>query len=143
MRVERTGSGQGVGSTRRASPAGGGGNFAAAVSRVGRPAGAEGTSSVSSIGALTGVEALVALQEVDGDRAGRKRARDRASSILESLDELRLALLDGRLTGAQIERLVATIASQRALTDDPRLNDVLDEIDLRAQVELAKYQSRA
>lgn len=142
MRVERTGSGQGVGGARRAGPAGGGGNFAAAITKAGRPAGAEGAAPVSGVGALSGVDALVALQAVDGDRAGRRRARERAVSILDSLDELRLSLLEGRLTVGQIERLVATVASQRSLTDDPRLNDVLDEIDLRAQVELAKYQSR-
>lgn len=143
MRVERTGSGQGVASTRRTTPTAGGGNFAAAVTRAGRPAGAEGAVPVSSVGPMTGVEALVALQAVDGDKAGRRRARERAGSILDALDELRVALLDGRLTMGQIEGLVARVASQRALTDDPRLNDVLDEIDLRAQVELAKYQSRA
>jgi hypothetical protein len=142
MRVERTGSGTGVAGTRRTSPAGGGGNFAAAVSRAGRPAGAEAAAPVSSVGPLSGLDALVALQAVDGDRAGRRRARARAASILDGLDELRLALLGGQLTMGQIERLVASVAAQRTVTDDPRLNAVLDEIDLRAQVELAKYHAR-
>lgn len=142
MRVERTGSAPGVASARRTSPAGTGGNFAAAVSRAGQAGGAEAAGPVSSVGALSGVDALVALQTVDGDKPGRRRARERAGRILDSLDELRIALLDGRLSEGQLQRLVTSIAAERTLTDDPRLNDLLDEIDLRAQVELAKYQVR-
>ena len=142
MRVERTSAGRGVASTKKPAAPSSGGSFASAIGRAGGTAAAESASPVSSVGPLTGVDALVALQAVDGDRAGRKRARERASSILDSLDELRLALLEGRLTEAQLTRLAARVQSQRAEIDDPRLSAVLDEIDLRAQVELAKYQQQ-
>ncbi len=84
------------------------------------------------------VEGLLALQEVGDERNNRRRARNRASSLLDELDQLRHALLDGTITVAQLNRLVAVIASERVTTSDPQLNELLDDIDLRAQVELAK-----
>lgn len=145
MRVERTGAGASTSGTKRSSPAsgaGGGGNFASAINRAGSTATTEAARPVTNIGNVGGIDALVALQAIDGDRAGRKRARDRGHAILDTLEDLRIALLDGRLSGAQIQRMADLVASQRGLTDDPKLNDLLDEVDLRAQVELAKYQSR-
>lgn len=142
MRVERTGSAPSVGGARRTGQTGSAGGFADAITRAGRSGGTAAAAPTTAVGPLTGVDALVALQAVDGDRSGRRRARERAVRILDSLDELRIALLDGRLTEAQLQRLVAAVESERTMTDDPRLNAVLDEIDLRAQVELAKYQTR-
>jgi hypothetical protein len=54
------------------------------------------------------------------------------------LDELRLAILDGRLRPVDLERLTRLVAEQRTAADDPRLAGILDEIELRAAVELAK-----
>ena len=95
-------------------------------------------SSVSGNGALGPVDALLALQEVPGESNRRGRAQQRGEDLLDRLDELRLAMLDGRLPMATIERLADVANAQRAKTDDPRLVEVLDEIELRAAVELAK-----
>lgn len=97
-------------------------------------------SSVSGGGALGQVDALLALQEVPGESNKRGRAWQRGEDLLDRLDELRLAMLDGRLPQATIERLAAVASAQRAKTDDPRLVAVLDEIELRAAVELAKLE---
>lgn len=95
-------------------------------------------SSVSGSGALGPVDALLALQEVSGEPNRRAEARQHGEDLLDQLDELRLALLDGRLPRAVIERLAAIVGAQRVKVDDPHLVQVLDEIELRAAVELAK-----
>jgi class II flagellar assembly regulator FliX len=95
-------------------------------------------SSVSGNGALGPVDALLALQEVAGEPNREAAARQRGEDLLDRLDELRLALLDGRLPRAVIERLAAVVGAQRAKIDDPQMIEVLDEIELRAAVELAK-----
>ena len=95
-------------------------------------------SSVSGSGALGPVDALLALQEVSGEPNRRAEARQHGEDLLDHLDELRLALLDGRLPRAVIERLAAVVGAQRIKVDDPHLVQVLDEIELRAAVELAK-----
>ncbi|HYC15471.1 MAG TPA: flagellar assembly protein FliX [Stellaceae bacterium] len=47
-------------------------------------------------------------------------------------------MLGGGLSPARVAELQRVAQSERGRIDDPRLLAVLDEIDLRAQVELAK-----
>ncbi len=84
------------------------------------------------------VDGLFQLQEMPDALAQRRRAVQRGGTLLDRLDDLRLALLAGSLSQAQIAELQRVVASERDLVDDPRLLAVLDEIDLRAKVELAK-----
>lgn len=84
------------------------------------------------------VDGLFQLQEMPDALAQRRRAVQRGSTVLDRLDDLRLALLGGSLSQGQIAELQRVVASQRGVVDDPKLLGVLDEIDLRAQVELAK-----
>src|SRR4051812_6084958 len=82
------------------------------------------------------VEGLVKIQEVD-DRP-EQQPRRRGEEILARLDELRLGLLEGRIPRERLEDLVRLCEQQRSNVADPRLAEILDEIDLRARVELAK-----
>lgn len=88
--------------------------------------------------APSGITALLALQEADSASERASRGKARAEDLLAELDKLKVGLLTGRLDKAGLERLVALAASRRPSIDDSRLASVLDEIDLRAQVELAK-----
>ncbi|VAW11396.1 hypothetical protein MNBD_ALPHA09-703 [hydrothermal vent metagenome] len=95
------------------------------------------TGVVASL-SIASVDAVMALQSVD-DPAGRKaRAVERGTRILDDLDELKIALLEGRISTGQLNRIIGLIAARREHSGDDRLDDVLDGIDLRAQVELAK-----
>jgi len=109
-------------------------SFSKALSGSSTPA----PTSVSGSGTLGPVDALLALQEIAGESNRRSAAQQRGEDLLDRLDELRLALLDGRLPRATIERLASMVNAQRVKSDDPRLVEVLDEIELRAAVELAK-----
>lgn len=109
--------------------------FARALSSDGE---APPASTVSGGAALGPVDALLALQEVSEDPGGRNRGRRRGEELLDSLDDLRLGLLAGSLPLAAIERLAAMVSAKRGQVDDPRLTEILDEIEIRAAVELAK-----
>ena len=63
--------------------------------------------------------------------------------ILDRLDEIRHGLLSGSLSLAQVTGLANLVRSRRATIADPRLRDVLDEIELRAEVEIAKLTAAA
>jgi hypothetical protein len=102
--------------------------------------GAAGVSGAGGVSAVGSLDALIALQEVGGPLERRRRAAGRASLILDALDELKLELLAGGLTATVVEALARAVRDQRALTDDPRLEGVLDEIETRAAVELAKLE---
>jgi hypothetical protein len=85
-----------------------------------------------------GVGSLLAVQELPDATAERRRAMDRGFDILDRLDELRLALLDGRLDRRSLEGLAESVRQARSAVDDPGLAAVLDAVELRAAVELAK-----
>ncbi|HEY9219700.1 MAG TPA: flagellar assembly protein FliX, partial [Phenylobacterium sp.] len=68
------------------------------------------------------------------------RAVSRGGRILDVLDQVRIAMLGGELTVGDLERLKRAVRDERDLTEDPALEAVLDEIELRAAVELAKHE---
>lgn len=99
------------------------------------------TVSVSSAAAPATVSALLALQgsAVEGGDAGTARAKNRAEDLLQKLDQLRLDLLNGGIPRDRLIGLAHSLKSAKDTVFDPQLRQVLDDIDLRAQVELAKY----
>ena len=124
--------------TRRSErgSASGTGSFAEALAPGETPA----PSSVSAGAAIGRVDALLALQEVSNDPDAPSRGRRRGEALLDHLEELRLGLLTGGLSRAVVERLANLVAEKRAQVDDPRLAAILDDIELRAAVELAKLR---
>ena len=59
--------------------------------------------------------------------------------MLDILDDIKLALLAGQLPKSKLSRLLSVVERQQGIFSDPRLKDVLDQIELRARVELAKF----
>ena len=88
------------------------------------------------------VDALLALQGVDdaAERASRGRVVQRCDDILDKLDEIRLSMLHGDITVGDMVNIADVVASHRESITDPKLTELMDEIDLRAQVELAKMR---
>ncbi len=133
-----------------------GAGAAAGVAGARRPAGAGGFSPTAEAGGaglaaasapatgagpVTGLEALLALQDVGGPLERRRRAIARGGRLLDDLDKIKLALLDGGDPAAVLGALRAGVAETRERGEEPALDDVLDQIDLRAAVELAKAEA--
>jgi len=87
---------------------------------------------------LNPLDALLSLQELPDALAGRRRAVQRGSSLLDRLEDLRLGLLAGIVPRERLQQLAELAQSARDGVDDPRLAELLDQIDLRVAVELAK-----
>lgn len=107
------------------------------------PAAASQASGVAATSAVMGVEALLTLQDVGGPLERRRRAVGRAGRLLDALDEIKIALLHGQLSAGDLQRLERAIRDQRAATGDPQLEELLNEIETRAAVELAKLEQAA
>jgi hypothetical protein len=140
-------SGPKLGATNRVGQTGSAGGRAAggqAFAVQGQAAARESAPSArtAGLGGVSSVDALLALQQLDGPLERRRRATGRANRILDVLDEVKLALLEGG-GGGSLDRLVDAVRQERSATDDPRLEGVLDEIETRAAVELAKREARA
>jgi hypothetical protein len=119
--------------------------------RTDRRVGAQGSFTVSQADAprtaaplsgatpLSAVDSLLALQAVPEASEGKRRAVKRAGDMLDLLDDIRLGLLEGGVPKGKLEGLLRMVQSRRDTLADAGLAQILDEIELRAQVELAKF----
>ena len=96
------------------------------------------TAPVSGTAPLAAVDAVLALQEVPDATEGLARALRHGADMLERLDDIRHGLLLGTIPREKLKALVEMVQGRRERADDPRLAAILDEIELRAAVELAK-----
>ena len=90
-----------------------------------------------SLGTMDAVLALQGEQEDPAERRRRKTAK-RGTDILDALDGLKAALLGGRVAPADLRRVVTRLRDGFAPSGDPGLDRIMAEIELRAEVELAK-----
>jgi hypothetical protein len=103
---------------------------------------ASATTAAGAVGGIADVSALMALQGVEDVTERRRRAVRRGAGLLDRLDELKLALLADQDGEGALNGLRRTLAESRPDDDHAPLNAVLDQIDLRAAVELAKAEVR-
>ena len=120
---------------KRATKAGstGGSSFAKHLDEGGEAGAAGSVNNTNAVGGILGV------QEVDDALAHASKGKMRAEDILDKLDDLRMQILSGGISREKLLQLSRTVNSQRAKVTDPKLAAILDDIDLRAQVELAKH----
>lgn len=87
------------------------------------------------------VESILSVQEVPDAPEERSRglARQYGDDILDRLESLRRDLLLGAIPKDKLVDLAHTLRARQGQTDDPRLRAVIDEIELRAKVEIAKF----
>lgn len=105
--------------------------------------GVSGAAPAAGVSAVSSMDALLALQAVEEPGERRRRAVKRAGRILDALDRLKIDLLEGRASPAGLQSLIAAVREERAGSDDPGLQSLLDQIETRAAVELAKLSVRA
>ena len=103
---------------------------------------AKETSAAAATQSIAKVDALLAVQGLESatERKAKRQMRERADKILRQMDHLRLGLLTNNLTLGQVVDIADVVASHREKISDPKMSAVLDEIDLRAQIEIAKMR---
>lgn len=114
-----------------------------------REAGAEGfaldvheTAATAPSRAAASLAAPGALLALQIDAPGRRRRQiKRGSETLDALDRLTLGLLSGAESETDLLALRRSLADGEP-TEDAGLDSVLQEIDVRAAVELAKREKR-
>lgn len=143
MKIGNVDGPKGVGGTKRKKSASGagGGAFADQLRSAGGADEAAPSEGIVGTSALDGVDALLAMQEVGDstEERNRKQAHSYASDLLDRLGLIQDALLRGAIPKENLMQLAKRIREGRAKVQDPRLNEILDEIELRAEVEIAKY----
>src|SRR5262249_17847668 len=85
-----------------------------------------------------GIDALIALQGVEDPIERRRHAVRRGRLALDALDELKIGLLGGTLSTATLNKLRSAATYLKDGSAEAHLDGVLDEIELRVEVEIAK-----
>ena len=93
-----------------------------------------GTSSISV------TDAIFSTQMVGGEeeREIRKKLVKRSSELLDKLEDIRDGLILGYISKDKLIEISRFVKEKRFNTEDKRLKDIIEEVELRVEVELAK-----
>lgn len=131
--ITHSGTAKKTGSTRAA------GSFAdilaAAETADAAPAAATGDVAAADL------SNLLALQEISEEDVRRRKLVQQGKSLLDVLEGLRRQLLMGTLPPSLLRDLARQIELKKQTVEDPQLTAIIEDIELRAAVELAKLEA--
>jgi hypothetical protein len=141
-----TSSVRGAGAARKAGPAGKAGEFAAELDKLGGADQTSGPDSAPEVSGVVNVGGILAAQSVGDERGAdyneRKRRAARGAELLDRLEDIRRGLLLGSIPKDKLADLARMVREKRERGADPVISRLLDEIELRAEVEIAKLSRR-
>ena len=105
---------------------------------LGEPETSSDAAASSPLRAISTVDALIALQGIEDPTERKKRAVAKGRHALDTLEALKLGLIDGSVDQSTLARLKVASEGLTEGCGDSGLDAVLSEIDLRVAVELAK-----
>jgi len=97
-------------------------------------------SIVAGPGPIGALDSILMLQGLDDSTDGRSKGVEHGEQLLDMLDQVRDGLLAGGVPRSTLNRLANAVSRRHDAFNDPKLQTVLDEIELRAHVELAKLE---
>ena len=141
IKIGSTGSAKGIGGVRGASSSSTSVSGADFASYLETPAAVSQNAPVTGLNGVSAVEAMLLAQSV-GDQVVNEERKRRAvahgENLLDRLEDIRLALLQGSISKSKLIELAQLLRVRREEGLDEKLSALLDEIELRAEVELAK-----
>lgn len=110
-------------------------------SHLERSSASDGHSEVVETKPVASMDGILSLQEVpDASEDEKRRALyQRGEDILDRLGEIQREILSGAISVDRLQNLAQTLRARRESVEDERLQQIIDEIELRAEVEIAKW----
>ncbi len=135
MKVSEVGKNNDIASTK-AKKSAGGVSFASYLNNITD----KQTQPLSGINNLSGVDAIFAAQMADNieEKEKRKKLIKKAYTLLDCLTDIRDALLVGQISMQKLIDISRLVKEQKEICEDKKLLDIIAEIELRVEVELAK-----
>ncbi len=125
-----------LGTASKAKKTSGGDSFSLYLKETMKPSSAPvgGTSGISVS------DAIFAAQMAAGDEENEKRRQmlRRGNTLIEKLEEIRDALLMGYISKDKLIEISRYVKETKINTADEKLAELIGEIELRVEVELAK-----
>ena len=114
----------------------GGENFADYLST----GGVSKQDQVQATAAMTSADAIFAAQMVqdEEERQIRQKLVKKGNTLLKNLEEIREGLLVGEISKEKLIEISRFVKEKDIQSSDPKLQEILQEIELRVEVELAK-----
>lgn len=127
---------QNVSTSSKAKKSSSGGDFASYLSTGGM----QKTSVISSMSSLSLGDSILSTQfaEEEEKKAKQKQLVKRAESLIEKLEEIRNGFLVGYMSKDMLIDVSRFLKLQKIDVDDSYLTELVSEIELRVEVELAK-----
>ena len=96
--------------------------------------------NIQASSSITSADAIFAAQMVNDEeeREIRKKQVKRGFVLIEKLEEIRDALLDGYVSKDKLIEISRFVKEHQVESGDARLQEIIAEIELRVEVELAK-----
>jgi len=132
LRIDGTNRSNGVTGRNAVGKSGGGPAF--------MPVGEQGPARVNTAAPVmpaAGLDAILALQAVGDFTESRRKTVKRGASLLDLLEGMKADLLVGRVAPGRLEAMVSQLGVMRDRVE-PDLDALIDDIELRVRVELAK-----
>lgn len=100
----------------------------------------EDKASLTAASGVSSSDTLLAIQMAgdDEEQEIRKKLLKRGKNLIEKLEEIRDGLLLGSISRESLINISRMVKERRYESADPRLKEIMDEIELRVEVELAK-----
>lgn len=115
------------------------GDFSAYLDAA-QTSGADAAGAPAATAPVGNLESLLAAQEMPEETLRRQTLIRQGHDMIESLESLRQSLLTGRIPPAVLSELSGRLAVQRQSVTDPKLIGIIEDIELRVAVELAKLE---
>ncbi len=115
---------------------GSGASFASYLNNVSAPK-AQGVSGAAGVSVT---DAILSTQMVgsEEEKEIKKQLVKRGSSLLQKLEEIRDGLLFGEISKERLIEISRFVKDKKFRTEDARLQEIIEEIELRVEVEIAK-----
>lgn len=99
------------------------------------------TAQIVSASPVSDISSLLAIQGAESEQQ-RSAGILHGFNTLDALDALKVDVLSGQVSRQKLLHIASLVEKERANVGDPALMNVLDHIELRARVELAKFEQR-
>ena len=129
----------GITKTKSPNRVGGGENFADYLSGLAD----KKEPQIQTTSSITSVDTIFLAQAVDGEEEKliKRKLINKGKTLLEKLEEIRDGLLMGELSKDKLIEISRLVKQKNVETSDEKLKEIIDEIELRVEVELAKLMS--
>jgi hypothetical protein len=139
MKISNVGSSK---PTQKSQKKGSTGKAGAFSSHLSKPSGDAGSHvELSEINPVASMDSILSIQEVGDatEEENRRALYQRGEDILDRLGEIQREILSGAISVDRLQNLAQLLRNRRQNVEDPALQQIIDEIELRAEVEIAKW----